>query len=1273
MASQWQQEGADQAPCGSDGKGSGSLRASLGRYGAPCAVESELPPSDEQGAHEQGPGGSSAATQQASPSATSDAASDRTPRPPGCGTQLQAWRVRQAAEATAAAFEEATKHARTSGTEDEKDTHQDLDHTQQQHLHRQHQHRQRYQHQRQPLQQHQEQQDHLQHLHHMQQLHNLHQVQQLQPPQREHPHHPQQQRYETYDQYLSRLNTEEMRHMHIRREELHQHLLREQQQMAHFREFQEQKARLQQLEHSSVHQAREWEQQQELYRQRPPHEFHFMRLQEQQQQQYSHQQQRHQYPTPDRQIPRDIRNEQHYHHQLHQVAQHPSPLHYPPPHGTTHAEPKHKQQLQHLSKLLSLPLEAPANESSSQAPGGAYWHGSNGRHAQEQARDSPASKPPPPPPPPPAPDGSRIEALGDPGASHWQPRPPVHARRWQGSSSVNSTEPSTVTDNRKQARAGSQERAEAARELLRQLGRSPPPPPPPPGAAPDCTPIEVARKDQKPRTAKDLEALLARTAEKTAADDVADRVKRASEAEGGGGVFLGAEDTAEKASADEDNDVPKENSGRLLLMLLKGSQPEGGVESASGVLPENLNDERWDKARWEPLLQPFADINDRRRFISADSFSPEKGSSVSGIGTQPCVLKDLPTSDLLVYYKPSGWATCSTPLWEGVEGNLIRYVWREHASRAAAPCHRLDRGTSGIVVVAKSRIALRHICMQISDRKIVKQYFGLCRGIISPPSGALSIPLAISSADKPLGACATAGRAAVTRYRVLGYFKSRENSMGYSLVQVQIDHGRQHQIRIHMASIGHPIVSDAKYSGSNLREDLKVTDRLFLHAAAIVGTLPPAGAEPLCVCCRLPLQLRQCLTDTLQRDMAAEEILSAEATQLCDILLMTDPEPVVSTPAASTTDSDSEAKKSDVASKKGSDSDTIKEFKVRDDFLERFSFSAEERKEVLAALDKVTPEEQSSAVSGFQATGERSEVVELFCKHVDALLKCGECRAFDKSSDVGETDFIESDLPGSESGETEGDEDELAEEQDLDEVGPVADTSESSSGPVSFSSKFVKCKVCGEQEKIDRVEFTTLGIRLSCRTSVAPMSDTLMRLLIPDSQRNCYDKSSQWPQWWDRWEDKRWWDEWGDNWQQASWNRRDGKAKNGASPSNDADEMRSSIETQMRSELYAHLKEKGLWNIPGPPVAGLFAIRYNQFLRTDKRRNDGQVRKWIGSQPGVTVQTTGGNQWIVHLDPSAWRKEEERLEAKAEAWDSGHNGREKKADKQVVWKVKAKD
>jgi len=387
---------------------------------------------------------------------------------------------------------------------------------------------------------------------------------------------------------------------------------------------------------------------------------------------------------------------------------------------------------------------------------------------------------------------------------------------------------------------------------------------------------------------------------------------------------------------------------------------------------------------------------------------------------------------------------------------------------------------------------------------------------------------------------------------------------------------------------------------------------------------------------------------TLQHCRSEEDSLSEEAKNLCDVLLSPDPDSGIR-PETVVPDTNFEAK---MAARR------------RDEFLRSYSFNGKEREEVLAALARLgSAEERGNTIIGFDVNGARetSEVVDLFRKHVDEVIEerndqLAKQRAAieelrreapeDLEAEVGESE--------SESADEENGEDEVVDEKDVQRVDSASENSDAGFGPVSLHSKFVKCKVCGAQEKVDRVEFPALKIRLSCRTSTdTEQAEPLRRLLNGGTSCNYWD--------WD------WSEEHPDGQRWDSWHEKSSKVKppqngvkktaeavNGSSY-NQEEQRRLEVEEQMRQDLYAHLQEKGCRNIPGPGVAGLFAIRYNQFLRTDKRRNDGQVRKWIASQPGVTVESVGGNQWNVHLD----------LQKKWEA-------ERKKIDK-GVWKVKAKD
>lgn len=654
------------------------------------------------------------------------------------------------------------------------------------------------------------------------------------------------------------------------------------------------------------------------------------------------------------------------------------------------------------------------------------------------------------------------------------------------------------------------------------------------------------------------------------------------------------------------------NSGRILMLLLKGSKNTEKLDGAAGALPASLRAGSGNE-HWEPLMAPFCDKTNPKRFVNADAFDRTNGVVVGGTGTHPCILKEVPEKDITVMYKPSGWATCSTPHWEGVEGNLIRWVWKRQGVQTAAPCHRLDRGTSGCVLVARSRGSLRHICGQITGRTLVKQYVALVRGKMEDAQGALSVPLAVSSADKPLGACAIGGREAVTRYRVLGYFSHGGGHGGtaghvqYSLLQVQIDHGRQHQIRLHMAIIGHPVVFDVKYSANCMQEDSKVCSRLFLHAAYVKCTIPPdtpgGPEEPLVVACRLPPQLRRALASTLVRERSFEGALMREARELCDCLL----EPDVA-------DAPFEAK---LAARR------------RDEFLRSFSFSKTEREEVVRILAQLpTAEDRSAAMLKFHVNGDRTSqlVVARFEKHVEELLR----------KNAGKADGAEDGAPAA-----------PAEAEDERSGLPLRCGENGGYGPVSLFSESVVCPACGQQEKFEYVQFNDLKIKLSCRVTTGPVAEPIARLMASAAQAeaDAYSVAMHPPR-------RRpqggvsavdWLRDVGVmasalQPEPATKARPSGGGK-GAEPAavqppNGGGKPFDEKEAQLSAELVKYLEGLGGVGINGPTVASEFASRFNAWIRTDSRRNDGALRRWIGNQPGVTVEPGGGNKWTVGLDPS---------------------------------------
>lgn len=142
--------------------------------------------------------------------------------------------------------------------------------------------------------------------------------------------------------------------------------------------------------------------------------------------------------------------------------------------------------------------------------------------------------------------------------------------------------------------------------------------------------------------------------------------------------------------------------------------------------------------------------------------------------------------------------------------------------------HRLDKDTSGLIVVAKNDEAHKSLASQIEKKTARRIYFGLCDGNFKEDEGTVDAPIARSTKDRKKMAIAEGGRRAVTHYKVLERFGK------YTLVRFELETGRTHQIRVHAASLHHPIVGDSVYGGSTAL----YKNGQLLHAKELVLTHP---------------------------------------------------------------------------------------------------------------------------------------------------------------------------------------------------------------------------------------------------------------------------------------------------------------------------------------------------------------------------------------------------------------------------------------------------
>jgi len=157
--------------------------------------------------------------------------------------------------------------------------------------------------------------------------------------------------------------------------------------------------------------------------------------------------------------------------------------------------------------------------------------------------------------------------------------------------------------------------------------------------------------------------------------------------------------------------------------------------------------------------------------------------------------------------------------------------------------HRLDKETSGVVLVAKTEAALRVLQLQFKSRTINKTYLAVCVGDVFPQRGVIDKPIARDPAHRQRMAVLPGGKESITEYMVSDVFK-RVGEGAYSLVRAHPRTGRTHQLRVHFASIGFPIVGDGLY-GATKHDALskRLAPRHLLHASELRFRLPSTDAE----------------------------------------------------------------------------------------------------------------------------------------------------------------------------------------------------------------------------------------------------------------------------------------------------------------------------------------------------------------------------------------------------------------------------------------------
>jgi 23S rRNA pseudouridine1911/1915/1917 synthase len=222
---------------------------------------------------------------------------------------------------------------------------------------------------------------------------------------------------------------------------------------------------------------------------------------------------------------------------------------------------------------------------------------------------------------------------------------------------------------------------------------------------------------------------------------------------------------------------------------------------------------------------------------------------------------------LVVVDKPAGMVVHPAPGNE--RGTLVNALLGRYASLPGDPVrpgivHRLDKDTSGLMVVARTPAAVTALARAFKHREVHKEYLALIVGTLNPPSGAISAGIGRDPRHRQkMAVLASGGREARTTYRTEETFKN------FSLVKVGLETGRMHQIRVHFAALGHPVVGDPVYGrpirGLTLR-------RQFLHSALLRFRHPVTGEEM-----EFTSSLPDDLTQVLERLRATTRMTDREA------------------------------------------------------------------------------------------------------------------------------------------------------------------------------------------------------------------------------------------------------------------------------------------------------------------------------------------------------------------------------------------------------------
>ncbi|MFM9327614.1 RluA family pseudouridine synthase [Paenibacillus mesotrionivorans] len=209
---------------------------------------------------------------------------------------------------------------------------------------------------------------------------------------------------------------------------------------------------------------------------------------------------------------------------------------------------------------------------------------------------------------------------------------------------------------------------------------------------------------------------------------------------------------------------------------------------------------------------------------------------------------------LLIVNKPAGTIVHpTTGHWSNTLANGVVHMWQQRGLRIRfRPVHRLDRETSGVLAIAKNPYVHQHISEQMKAGKVEKEYTALVRGHMEHPEGTVDAPIDRNPDSPHYRIVTPSGYPSVTHYRVV------EQLEDAAVLAIRLETGRTHQIRVHMAHLGHPLIGDAMYGIPEDRESYP-GGRHALHASRL-GFIHPVFRTPLVFEAPLPADLEALLS-----------------------------------------------------------------------------------------------------------------------------------------------------------------------------------------------------------------------------------------------------------------------------------------------------------------------------------------------------------------------------------------------------------------------------